>query len=165
MSFVKLREDAKENEKAAADKAASAQGALQAVHGGLSGRPDAYLGKGTKVVGTLSFSGTTEIDCQVEGEIHSKETLIISESAVVNGKIAGAEVTVRGAVNGDIIATKRLSLRRPARVTGNISAAILSIEEGVQFEGKCSMSSDSSKLAQKTVGMDKPASDKPGVAA
>ncbi len=154
MSFVKLREDAKENEKSAT---VAGQSALHSVAGGASSRPDAYLGKGTKVVGTLTFSsGTTEIDCQVEGELHSKESLTISESAVVNGKIFGAEIVVRGTVNGDIVASKRLSLRRPARVIGNMTAAVLSVEEGVYFEGKCAMTGDASKLSQKTTGADKP---------
>ena len=153
MSFVKLREDAKENEK---NSTQVGQGALHSVTGGASGRPDAYLGKGTKVVGTLTFSGTTEIDCQVEGELHSKDMLTISEAAVVNGKIFGAEIVVRGTVNGDIVASKKLSLRRPARVIGNMSAAVLSVEEGVHFEGKCSMTGDASKNSQKTAGADKP---------
>jgi cytoskeletal protein CcmA (bactofilin family) len=145
MSFVKLREDAKEN-----DKTTAQQSSLHSVASNSNGKPDVFLGKGTKVVGTLIFSGTTEIDCQIEGEINSKENLIISESAVVNGKIVGGEVTVRGTVNGDIVASKRLSLRRPARVIGNISAANLSIEEGVTFEGKCAMSSTGAAQAPKT---------------
>lgn len=145
MSFVKLREDSKESEKA------GTQGPLHSVAGGASNsKPDVFLGKGTKVVGTLHFSGTTEIDCQIEGEINSKEGLVICESAVVNGKIVGGEVTIRGTVNGDIIASKRLSLKRPARVIGNISASNLSIEEGVTFEGKCAMSSSGASAAPKT---------------
>jgi cytoskeletal protein CcmA (bactofilin family) len=156
MSFVKLREDAKENEKASGSQSGTMQPPLHSVSGlGSTSKADAYLGKGTKVVGTLSFSGTAEIDCQVEGEVNAKEGLTICEAAVVNGKLIGGDITVRGTVNGDIVASKRLSLKRPARVIGNISAANLSIEEGVMFEGKCMMSSsgaqsDSNKHSQKT---------------
>lgn len=157
MSFVKLREDAKE-----AEKTQGTQPPLHTVTG-ATGKPEAYLGRGTKVVGTLSFSGSTEIDCHVEGEINSKETLVISEGAVVNGKIFGGEITVRGTVNGDIVASKRLSLKRPAKIVGNISASNLSIEEGVVFEGKCAMTADSSKSGVKAPGSD--ATVKSGVAA
>ena len=100
---------------------------------------EAFLGKGSKVVGTLTFSGPVDLDGTVEGEVQAKDRLTIGESAVVNAKVTGAEVIVRGTVNGDISASKKLSLRRPAKVTGNISASNLSIEEGVVFEGKCSM--------------------------
>lgn len=104
-----------------------------------SGKVEAFLGKGSKVVGTLSFTGPVEVDGHVEGEINSQDKLIIGESAVVNARINGAEVTVRGTVNGDITASKRLLLQKPARVAGNIKCSVLGIEEGVAFEGKCSM--------------------------
>ncbi|WKZ57663.1 MAG: polymer-forming cytoskeletal protein [Bdellovibrionota bacterium] len=104
-----------------------------------SGQVEAFLGKGCKVVGNLSFTGPVELDGHIEGEITAKDRLTIGEAAIINAKISGAEIVVRGTVNGDIIASKKLSLRRPAKITGNISSTNLSIEEGVVFEGKCSM--------------------------
>ena len=101
--------------------------------------PEAFLGKGCKVVGTLTFTGPVEIEGSVEGEIIAQDRLTIGESAAIKGKVSGTEVTVKGEVNGDITASKKLSLRKPARITGNIASAILSVEEGVSFEGKCSM--------------------------
>ena len=111
---------------------------------GGQGRPEAFLGKGCKIVGTLTFSGPVEIEGCVEGEIIAQDRLTIGESAVVKGKISGSEVVIKGEVHGDIAATKRLSLRRPARILGNLSCALLSIDEGVSFEGKCQMSNVSS---------------------
>ncbi len=110
---------------------------------------DAFLGKGSKVVGTLTFSGPVEIGGVVEGELNAQDKLTIAEGATVSAKVNGGEILVKGTVNGDITASKRLSLKRPARVTGNITTAVLSIEEGVVFEGKCTMagspSSDSKR--------------------
>lgn len=100
---------------------------------------DAFLGKGTKVVGTLHFSGPVEIDGEVEGEIHGKDKVSIGESAVLRARVFGADVIIRGTVQGEIIATKSLSLKKPAKIVGNIASPVLSIEEGVLFEGKCSM--------------------------
>ena len=115
-------------------------------------RSDAFLGKGSKVSGNLHFSGPVEIGGQVEGEIVAQERIIISDSAEINAKIVGVEIIIHGKVTGDIQASKKLSLRKPARVNGNISSANLSIEEGVVFEGKCSMvvpeSADSKKAEQ-----------------
>lgn len=104
-----------------------------------AGNVDAFLGKGSKAVGTLTFSGPAEIDGEIEGEIHSKDRLSIGESANVKAKILGAEVIIRGTVSGDVAASRSLVLKRPAKVTGNIQAPNLSIEEGVIFEGKCTM--------------------------
>lgn len=116
----------------------SSSPSFASVEAGATGM-DAYIGKGAKINGNLTFTGPVEIDGQVEGEIHSKDRLIIGESAVINAKINGTDVLVKGTVNGDISATKRLSLKRPAKVTGNISSTTISIEEGVMFEGKCTM--------------------------
>lgn len=134
MSFVKLREDKE------AELNRTSTGATPTLATPSSTRADAFLGQGSKVTGTLSFTGPVELDGHVEGEINAKETLTIGKSATINARISGSEILVHGTVNGDIIASRRLALRKPARVTGNISAPSLSVEEGVIFEGKCSMS-------------------------
>ncbi|RIL10753.1 MAG: hypothetical protein DCC75_03690 [Proteobacteria bacterium] len=127
-----------------------------------SDKIEAFLGKGSKVAGTLNFTGPVELDGQVEGEITAQDRLTIGESAVINAKITGGEILVKGTVNGDINASKRLSLKRPARVLGNITTTNLSIEEGVIFEGKASMgassavkSPDVKLVAGKTIGTEK----------
>ena len=107
---------------------------------------EAFLGKGTKVNGVLSFSGPVEIEGEVEGEIRAPEKLIIGESATIKAKVTGGEIIVKGVVNGDLHASKKLSLKKPAKVYGNVFCSVLSIEEGVIFEGKCDMKiSDVSK--------------------
>ncbi len=104
-----------------------------------STKPEAFLGKGCKVVGTLTFAGPVEIEGTIEGEIIAQDRLTIGETASIKGKVSGSEITVKGEVHGDIVASKKLSLKRPARINGNIASAMLSVEEGVSFEGKCSM--------------------------
>lgn len=116
-----------------------------------AGSVDAFLGKGSKAVGALAFSGPAEIDGEIEGEIHSKDRLTVGESANVKAKIIGAEVIIRGTVSGDISASRSLILKRPAKVTGNIQAPSLSIEEGVIFEGKCTMLNAQQHTNLKTV--------------
>lgn len=118
-----------------------------------SGNLGAFLGNGTKVVGTLTFSGPVELDGYVEGEIHAQDKLTIGEASSIKATIRGAEILIKGTVNGDIIASKRLVLRKPAQVAGNIQAPSLTIEEGVIFEGKCSMGGAAAKSTQPTSSM------------
>ncbi len=135
MSFGKFKGgDDKDKEN---DRASSVAAALSP--SSASGRSEAFLGKGCKVVGSLHFAGPAEVDGSVEGELIGQDRLIIGESAVIKAKVQAVELIVKGTVQGDIIATRKLSLRKPARVVGNISSANLSIEEGVLFEGKCLM--------------------------
>lgn len=126
--------------------------ALRPLSGGQ--KPIAFLGQGSKVVGTLNFSGPVELDGYIEGELNA-DKLTIGESAVINAKINGAEIIVKGTVNGDIVATKRLLLQKPAKVVGNITSTNLSIEEGVLFEGQCSMNSAQTKSATPRVVSEK----------
>ncbi len=105
----------------------------------VGGSPDAFLGTGSKVVGTLTFTGPVELGGVVEGEVSAQDKLVVNESAVIKAKINGSEVLIKGSVTGDISASKRLILKKPAKVVGNISTSNLTIEEGVIFEGKCNM--------------------------
>lgn len=130
------------------------------VGAGAAAQIEAFLGKGSKVVGTLTFTGPADLDGYVEGEVNAKERLTIGEAAVINARITGADIVVKGTVTGDIIATKRLALKKPARITGNISSANLSIEEGVIFEGKCSMNVSAAQSSDKA-GDGKSANVKP----
>ena len=99
----------------------------------------AYLDRGSKISGKISFEGPARIDGEVDGEINAKDSLTIGESATITAHIRAASVSVAGKVSGDIVATQRIEIRPSARVSGNITAPVLSVQEGAQFEGHCSM--------------------------
>ncbi len=104
-----------------------------------SGEVNAYLGKGSRVAGKLNFEGTVRVDGQVEGEIAAQDTLIVGESALVNAQISGSTIVIKGKVTGDITARKRVEIRAPGKLFGNVTTPSLIIQEGVVFEGHCSM--------------------------
>jgi cytoskeletal protein CcmA (bactofilin family) len=106
--------------------------------GDVSGT-NAFLGKGTRVTGKLTFEGPVRIEGQVEGEITARDTLTIGEGADVKAQITGSSIVIHGRVTGDVKANKRLEIHAPGRLTGNISAPVLVIHEGVFFEGQCAM--------------------------
>lgn len=111
----------------------------------------AFLGQGTRLAGRIAFEGPARIEGQVEGEIVASETLWIGEAAVVNAQVNGATVIIHGKVTGDITASKRLEIRAPGRLYGNVTTPSLVIEEGVIFEGHCSMGASESRGAKVTV--------------
>ena len=104
-----------------------------------SGEVNAYLGKGSKVAGKLTFEGTVRVDGTVEGEVAAQDTLIVGESAIVNAQIIGSTIIIKGKVTGDIIARERVEIRSPGKLFGNVTTPCLIIQEGVIFEGHCSM--------------------------
>lgn len=109
---------------------------------------NAFLGKGSRVVGKLTFEGPVRIEGQVEGEITAQDALTIGESAVVNAQIVGSTVVVQGRVTGDVTARKRLEIRAPGKLYGNITAPSLVIQEGVVFEGQCNMGAADAQRAE-----------------
>jgi cytoskeletal protein CcmA (bactofilin family) len=104
-----------------------------------TGEVNAYLGKGSRVTGKLSFEGTVHVDGQVEGEVSAQDTLIVGETAIVNAQISGSTVIITGKVTGDITARQRVEIRAPGKLFGNVTTPSLIIQEGVIFEGHCSM--------------------------
>jgi cytoskeletal protein CcmA (bactofilin family) len=103
----------------------------------------AYLDRGAKISGKLHFEGPARIDGQVDGEIAGKD-ITIGESAVVTAQITGESIIVCGKVKGEITASQRLEIRPTAKVSGNISAPKLIVQEGAVFEGNCAMGHEAS---------------------
>ncbi len=107
------------------------------------GEIKAFLGEGTDFKGILTFEGTVRIDGQMEGEIFTKDTLIVGETAVVKAEINVNTIAISGVVRGNINATGKIEVHRPGKLFGNVNTPSLYIEEGVIFEGNCSMAFDS----------------------
>ena len=96
-----------------------------------------FLGKGSHFKGIVTFEGTIRIDGRLEGEIHTKGTLVVGEHAVIEGDI-GADVVISGGrVTGNIIASQKVQLLSTGVVLGTIKTPLLSVEEGVRFMGNC----------------------------
>ncbi len=108
----------------------------------------AHIGRGSRVQGKLSFDGSVRIEGQVEGEVEAKDTVIVGESANVVAQVVAGTIVIKGRVTGDVTARKLVELRAPGRLLGNIVTPSLVIQEGVVFEGHCSM-------AQADVGVER----------
>ncbi len=100
---------------------------------------NAFLGKDTEFEGKLSFNGAVRIDGRLKGEIFTEGTLIVGESAVIASNIHVSHIIVSGEIRGNIVASDRIEIHAPGKVFGNIQAPTVIIDEGVVFEGNCSM--------------------------
>lgn len=98
-----------------------------------------FLGKGVDFKGTAQFEGTVRVDGRFEGEMHTDDTLIIGEHAIIKGNVSGNVVVSGGKVQGNITAFQRVQLFKPAVVIGDIRTPNFSMEEGVCLQGMCDM--------------------------
>jgi len=112
-----------------------------------------FIAKGSEFVGKLTFEGTVRIDGKIDGEIFSKGTLMIGPGADIKAKINVDTVIISGNVTGNVTARKKIELRAPAKLKGNMHTPSLVIEEGVIYEGNCRM--------EKNIGDSEPVHVKP----
>ncbi len=111
-----------------------------------------FLGSQTEFNGKLSFSGIVHLDGQFDGEIISRGTLVIGSDSIVHAQIHSNILKVSGEVRGDVTATEKIELFPPAKVFGHLKTPSLIIEEGVIFEGTCSMASFQPEMPELTDG-------------
>ena len=98
-----------------------------------------FLGKGVDVKGVIHFDGTVRIDGRLEGEIHTKGTLIVGENAVIKGIISAGSLICSGKINGTINAAEKVELMKPAVLIGDVRSPSISMEPGAHFHGMCDM--------------------------
>ncbi len=98
-----------------------------------------FLGRGVDFKGKANFDGTVRVDGHFEGEITTADTLIIGEHAVIKGTITGGVIVSGGKVEGNITASKKVQLLKPAVLIGDVNSPSFSMEEGVLFQGVCDM--------------------------
>lgn len=111
----------------------------QAVPAGDTGETTAFIGKGSRITGTIVLEGGGRIEGAVEGEITAGARLVVGDGAVVNASVKGTVVAVHGQVTGDITASDLLEIQSTATVRGDIRASRLVVHEGARFEGRCAM--------------------------
>ena len=106
--------------------------------------------------GTLIFKDSVNlrINGTFEGILNTKGSLMIGERAVVNADITGESIVIAGRVNGNVTALKELKLISPARVIGDIRSPLLSIAEGVIFDGTSRMLSKADDIADNAMTPD-----------
>ena len=99
-----------------------------------------FIGPEADIQGTLSFEGTIRVDGKMRGKIESADgTLIVGEAARIEADISVDSGVIMGEIIGTIRAKNRIEVYKPARITGDIQAPVISIDAGVTFNGNCAM--------------------------
>ncbi len=110
--------------------------------GDLDGGNFTVLGKDVTFKGIVHFHSTVQLDSSIEGEIHAKGMLVVGENAVIRGKIVAETLVNRGKIHGNVTATSKVQLLKPAVLLGDVTAPSFSMEEGAFFKGSIDMGSN-----------------------
>lgn len=103
------------------------------------------IGKDTEIFGGISNVGSARIDGIINGDVEVKGSLVLGVTSSVKGNICADSVTVGGEVLGDIVAPEKIIMTHSARVIGNVTTAVIAIDEKAVFQGKCSMNVEEAK--------------------
>ena len=99
-----------------------------------SAAPEASsVSSGLSIIGKIVGHGALTVFGHVEGELHAS-TVVIAESAQMEGELVAEELTIGGRVKGTIHAN-RVKLSSTAVVEGDIFHQTLAIDENARFEG------------------------------
>lgn len=100
-------------------------------------RSVARLGASIQIKGQVNGNEDLQIDGIVDGPIFLKgHELTVGSDAKLTSEIHAGDVVAHGKVIGNVHARGRVDIRRDGSITGNISCARISIEDGAHFKGR-----------------------------
>ena len=109
--------------------------------------PQSVISKDVEITGTIKSSGSIRVDGKLDGELHSTGDAVIGPSAQIKGNIVVNSATIEGGVQGNVTAKDRIEMKSTARVTGDIRAKRLSVEDGVTFIGRSEVNPSGSPIS------------------
>lgn len=115
-----------------------------------SGDIIAFVGEEVTFKGTIRYQGTVRVDGRLEGEIYTDGNLIIGQKAIITAKIHAGTITCQGQITGEVEAKHRVKLLSPAVFEGIITTPLLSMDEGVMFNGTCNMPNKMERKGRET---------------
>ena len=96
----------------------------------------ATIGRTLVIKGELSGAEALYIDGRIEGKITLPDNRVtIGRNGVVQATISAREVVVMGKVSGNIECSDRVDIRSEGSVTGEVSTARISVEDGAVLKG------------------------------
>ncbi|MEA3301856.1 MAG: polymer-forming cytoskeletal protein [Pseudomonadota bacterium] len=107
------------------------------------------IGASIKIKGELSGKEDLVIEGTVEGTIHLKENSIsVSEKGKVQADVYARSIIVKGELSGDLYGTESVTIARSGKVSGNIIAPRVVLEDGAKFKGNVDMDSKPAKVSK-----------------
>ncbi len=89
----------------------------------------------TSLDGNVTGRCVELISCTLKGDMKADSQIKIHQGSAVQGNISTKNLVCSGQINGDVVASGHVVLEGSAKLTGNLTAVTLSMEEGAMIEG------------------------------
>ncbi|HEC33299.1 MAG TPA: polymer-forming cytoskeletal protein [Chloroflexi bacterium] len=106
-----------------------------------SARIETVIGPNAHVRGDIVSEGGVRIDGIFEGSIETTGNLVIGESAKVIAEVKANNISISGAIKGNIIGN-RVEILETGRVWGDLTISSLLLNEGAYLRGHTTMHAD-----------------------
>lgn len=124
---------------------------------------NATIGASIKITGDVSGKENLVINGSVEGTIDFRENnVVVGEQGKVNANVTAKNISVEGEVKGELRGSEQVTITPTGRVTGDIRAPRVILNDGCQFKGSVDMEEkpaaaiDNRNPASKLSGGNKP---------
>lgn len=97
------------------------------------------MGPNDSLEGKLTYDGSVHVDGRAEGELHVTGNIDVASGAAVKALLEGANVTLKGQVEGAVTARDKLTLTKNAKLHGDIVVRRLQVEDGATLNGHVRM--------------------------
>ncbi len=92
---------------------------------------------GTSIEGDFRSEENIRLDGRVKGTVRCAKRLVVGEKGLVEGDVRAATAVVAGKVLGDLTVEGALQLTGTARIEGEITAKLMTVDEGALYNGVC----------------------------
>jgi len=106
---------------------------------------DTILGQGAELEGNISVLGSARVDGKFKGNLKVQGTLIVGKTGNLDGEISAKNAVIGGTIKGKLKIEEKVVFESTARFTGELTCKSIVIEEGVIFDGNCTMSAKPSQ--------------------
>lgn len=107
----------------------------------------AVIGPSIQIDGTLKGDEDLLIQGKVEGTIElKKNSVTVGESGEVKADIYAHTIVLEGQVEGKIVGSERVVMRKSAQIRGTLVAPRVMLEDGAKFNGTIDMDPESDAM-------------------
>jgi cytoskeletal protein CcmA (bactofilin family) len=97
----------------------------------------AVIGKAMIIRGQIKSREDLQVDGEVDGTLELPNCrLTVGPNGKVGAGATAREVDVLGSIDGDVDASKKVTIRKGGRLVGDLRTAGIVIEDGAYFKGK-----------------------------
>lgn len=85
--------------------------------------------------GSIENTYDIRVDGTILGDIKQANTVLVGTTGLIQGNIKAKNLIVFGCIEGNVLVDESISIKSTAKITGEVNAQVLTLEDGATYEG------------------------------